>query len=199
MAGLSSTTNLARIARVVALLLFLLPWVSVSCSTRGLDQLADGPATSASSSEVPIARASGLQLATGSVSYTDTAPFSSAMGEVSRLFEKPHPAVVGAALLILLSIAATFLIAGSRGAIVGIAADGLAALILCYGVLLEIPRKADALFNRLGGHRMGIEIHVTAQTGFWLCVAALAAAVVLDLLSMKAARPTIPARPSNSP
>lgn len=191
MAGLRSIANLGRIARIVALLLFVTPWVSVSCSSHGLDRLADLGATATSPGEVAIARATGLQLATGSVSYADTAPLSSAMGEVSSLFEKPNPAVVGAALLILLSLAASFFLIGARGAVVGIATNALAAIALCYGVAVEIPSKADALFHRLGGNRMGIEVHVSLQIGFWLCVAALLAAIALDALALK--RATAPA------
>jgi hypothetical protein len=194
MAGLGSIANLARIARVVALLLFLTPWMSVSCSTHGLDQLADLGPSPVSSGDVPIARATGLQLATGSVSYADAAPLSSAMNEVSNLFEKPNPAVVGAALLILLSLAASFVLNDAKGAIFGIAATALAAAALWYGVAVEIPSKAEALFHRLGGHRMGVEIHANVQIGFWLCVAALLAAIGLDALALR--RTGGPAAPS---
>jgi hypothetical protein len=184
MAGLPSMTNLARVARVVALLLFLLPWASVSCTTYGLDRLADGAATSAPSRAMPMARASGLQLATGSVSYSDTALISSSMDEISKLFERPNPAVAGAALLILLSLGVSFVLRGTRATIVGIIADALAAIALCYAVLIEIPGKADGLFHRLGGGRMGIEIHVNVEIGFWLCVAALAASILFGAVAL---------------
>ena len=187
MAGLRSIANLGRIARIVALLLFVTPWVSVSCTSHGLDRLADLGATATSPGEVRIATATGLQLATGSVSYADTAPLSSAMGGVSSLFDKPNPAVVGAALLILLSLAATFFLRGASGAMLGIGANLLAAIALYYGVALGIPTKAEALFQRLGGSRMGIEVQVSLQLGFWLCVAALLAAIALDGLMLRGA------------
>ena len=197
MAGLGSIANLGRIARIVALLLFLTPWMSVSCSSHGLDRLADLGPSPISSGEVPIARASGLQLATGSVSYADAAPLSSAMGEVSNLFDKPNPAVVGAALLILLSLGASFFLKGVPGAMWGIAATGLAAAALWYGVVVAIPGKADALFHRLGGNRMGVEIHANVQIGFWLCLAALLAAVALDALALRrAGRPAAASPPA---
>src|SRR5258706_361810 len=111
------------------------------------------------------------------------------MDEISRLFEKPNPAVAGAALLILLSFGVSFVLKGARGTIVGIIADALAAAALCYAVLIEIPRKADGLFDRLGGSRMGIEIHVNVEIGFYSCLAALIAAIAFDMLALKSAAP----------
>jgi len=198
MAGLSSTANLARIARIVALLLFLLPWMSVSCSTHGLDRLGDQGPLSAPTANIRLAGASGLQLATGAVSYTDSGALSSAMDEVSRLFDKPNPAVAGAALLILLSFGASFVVAGARGAIVGIVFDALAAAALCFAVLVEIPNKANALFARLAGDRAGIEIHVQVEIGFWLCLAALAAAILTGALALKAKAAPPPTAPTGA-
>jgi hypothetical protein len=191
MAGYPSKTNLGRIAKVVALLLFVLPWVSVSCTSHGLDRLADLGATPTSPGDVPIATATGLQLATGSVSYADAAPLSSATGEVSKLFDKPNPAVVGAAFLILVSLVASFFVKDVAGAILGMATKALAALALCYGVALEIPSKADALFHRLGGNRMGIEVHVNLQIGFYLCLAALVVAIAFEMLAMRGRKPAV--------
>src|SRR3954463_16331093 len=138
MAGFLSTTNLARTAKIVALLFFLLPWLTVSCSSRGLDQLG-GSGASTATADVPIASASGAQLAIGSISYADSVPFGAAAGEVSDLFDKPNWGVAGAALLILLSFAADFLpnrVLRASVAIIGIA---LAAAALGYTILFRIP------------------------------------------------------------
>lgn len=189
MAGFLSTTNFARTARVVALLFFLLPWINVSCSTHGMDRLADIETTAAPHSDIQIATVSGMQLATGSISYAGSAPFSEAIHEVSDLFGRPNPAVGGAALLILLSLGASLFPRGAMRTIAGIATAALAAATLAYVVLIQIPEKADALFHRLGGHSMGVEIHLGVQIGFYLCLGALVAAVLLDLVAMKSDAP----------
>jgi hypothetical protein len=54
MAGLLSMSNLGRIAKVVALLLFVLPWVTVSCADQTLVSM------------------TGVNLATGHISMAAT-------------------------------------------------------------------------------------------------------------------------------
>ena len=75
MAGSSLFLNLARAAKVVALLLFLLPWVTVSCSPDAMERMQSeatgnsGPRLRGPSlgSGIPVANASGLNMATGQV------------------------------------------------------------------------------------------------------------------------------------
>lgn len=216
MAG-SMMTNIARAAKVVALLLFFLPWVTVSCSTSAMNQLggAGAPAMSpmGGAAEVPLATATGAQLAMGSVTIANpganpAAPAPPAGGS-GNPFEKPNMAVLAAAVLILLALAATFLVGGRSGALIGVVGSGLAAAASCYAVLVQIPAdvRASFLHNGPGGGPgappinpadLAQLIQVKAQMGFWLTIAALAAAIVFNLMGMKgpaAAAAPVPAPP----
>jgi hypothetical protein len=197
MAGSSllSMANLARIAKIVALLLFLLPWVTVSCSGQALGTMA-GPQAQAGqmppgTGDLVLAKASGFQLATGTVTPTNPNPNPSATPPANP-FEKPDYGILGAALLILLSLAAGFVLKGRQGALVGAVGAALAAVLLCYSVLVQLPRAVYASFAGAGGGSAPIPpadlaqlIKVSIEIGFWLTIAALAAAVLLDLLALK--------------
>src|SRR6185295_17295914 len=104
MAGLSMT-NLGRIAKVVALLLFLLPWVTVSCADQTLVSM------------------TGLDLATGHVNMT-----ANPMGGPSMTAPAEHGGdlfVILGAVLILVGLALSFVLKGAKGAM---AAAGCAAV-----------------------------------------------------------------------
>lgn len=193
-----SKINLARIAKVVALLLFILPWVTISCSPRALSQMGGADAAAmAGAPDVPLATATGLQLATGGVAVSEqarTGPTASA-----NPFGKPNPMVLGAAVLILLSLGATFVLKGSTGPLAAAAGSALAAAALCYTILVQIPQAARGAFSGAGGgappggpspEQMAQMIQVHVEIGFWLVLAALAAAVVLNVLAMKGSAPT---------
>src|SRR3954468_22562418 len=96
MAGFLSMTNLGRIAKVVALLLFLLPWVTVSCADQTLVSM------------------TGVDLATGHVSMA-----ANPMGGPGMTPPADHAGdvfvILGAA-LILVGLAMTFVLRGSKGA-----------------------------------------------------------------------------------
>lgn len=177
MAGILTKLNLGRIAKVLALLLFVLPWVTVSCADQTLVSM------------------TGLDLATGHVSMA-AAP----MGGPSMTAPTQHPDlfVVLGAVLILLGLVATFVLKGSKGAMVGAAGAALAFLSLAYGVLVEIVGKAraDASTSAAGGgaggpspEQIAAMIKVDIQIGFYLCLVALAVAVILDVLAMREAAP----------
>ena len=168
-----SMSNLARIAKVVALLLFLLPWVTVSCAEQTLISM------------------SGIDLATGSVTMTNP---------VTGVSESPPGAgkgdllVIVGAVLILLSLAATFVLKGRIAALAAIAGAGLAAAALAYAVLVRIPDSARAGAATSGGGAPGMSqaqlaemIRVNIEIGFWLTLAALAAAIILNFLALKQA------------
>jgi hypothetical protein len=223
MAGSASMmTNIARAAKVAALLFFFLPWVTVSCSTGAMNQLggvgqpsgAGVPAMGQmGAAEVPLATATGAQLAMGSVTIANPAANPAApaqpAGGTGNPFEKPNMAVLAAAVLILLALAGTFLLGGRSGALVGVVGSGLAAVAICYAVLVQIPGdvRASFLHNGPGGGpgappinpaELAQLIQVKAQMGFWLTIAALAAAVVFNLMGMKgpaAAAAPVPAPP----
>lgn len=167
-----SKSNLGRIAKVVALLLFVLPWVTISCAEQTLISM------------------SGVDLATGSVTMTNPVTGAS---ESPPGAGKGDMLVIAGALLILLSLAATFVVKGRIGSIAAIAGTGLAAAALAYTVLVRIPVSAreGAVTGGGSGGGSGMSeaqlaemIHVNVEVGFWLVLAALAAAIVFDVLAM---------------
>jgi hypothetical protein len=181
--------NLARIAKVVALLLFILPWVTISCA------------------ETPLITMSGVDLVTGHVTMTN--PMTGATEAPPGADHGEWLVIIGA-VLILLSLAATFLLKGARGALVGAIGSAAAAACLAYTILVKIPNDAhnSGAMNAGGGGAAGgpsaaqiqqmIQVHV--QIGFWLVLAALAAAVVLNVLAMKGkAAPVAVAVPAPPP
>ncbi len=165
--------NLARIAKLLALLLFVLPWVTISCA------------------EQPLISMTGLDLATGNVTMTNpmTHVTESAPGS-----GKGDLLVIVGAVLILLSLAVTFVLNRRTGAMAAIAGCALAGGALAYAVLVRIPKSAHegALTGGGGGASQGMNqaqiaemIKVNIEIGFWLVLAALAAAIVLDFMAMK--------------
>lgn len=191
MAGLSMT-NLGRIAKVVALLLFVLPWVTVSCADQTLVSM------------------TGIDLATGHITMA-----ANPMGGPNMATPASHGGdlfVILGAVLILVGLAVTFVIRGSKGAMAAAACAALAALSLAYTVLVRLPgaARADATTGAAGGgggaggpsaEQIAAMIKVNIQIGFYLCLAALIAAVVLDFLAMKrsSAPPGATAAPPAAP
>lgn len=168
-----SMSNLARIAKVVALLLFLLPWVTVSCAEQTLITM------------------TGVDLATGRVTMTN--PMTGVSENPPGAGESDMLVIVGA-LLILLSLGATFLLGRRTGALAAMAGSAAAAAALAYTVLVRVPDSARAGATAGGtGANQGMSdaqiaemIRVNIEIGFWLVLAALAAAIVLNLLAMRA-------------
>jgi hypothetical protein len=186
MAGFLSMTNLGRIAKVVALLLFVLPWVTVSCADQTLVSM------------------TGVDLATGHISMA-----ANPMGAPSAAAPAEHGGdlfVILGALLILAGLAVTFILKGSKGAMAAAACAALAAGSLAYTVLVKIPgqARADATTGTGGGaggpspEQIAEMIKVNIQIGFYLCLAALIAAIVFDFLAMKGT-PTAPAVAAATP
>jgi hypothetical protein len=109
--------------------------------------------------------------------------------------------------LILAGLAVTFILKGSRGAMAAAACAALAAASLAYTVLVKIPgaARADATTGAGGGgpggpspEQIAEMIKVNIQIGFYLCLAALIAAIVFDFLAMKEA-PAAAAAPPVEP
>jgi len=186
MAGFLSKLNLGRIAKVIALLLFVLPWVTVSCADQTFVSL------------------TGVDLATGHVSM-----MAAPMGGPSLTAPTEHPNlfVILAALLIVAGLVLTFVLRGAKGAMAAAGCAALAALLLAYTMFVEIQAKARAdAAASAGGSGSGAPppeqlaelIRVNIQIGFYLCLAALIAAVVLDLLAMKESAPPAVAAPPPS-
>lgn len=194
-----SMTNLARIAKVVALLLFFMPWVTISCSPRAMSQGAGPEAASmANAPDMPLARVTGIQLATGKITTMRDGPAATATpaapGAAPEMLGSPNYAVVGGALLILLALVAGFVLKGSTAALAGAAGSALAAVSLCYAVFVQVPVAARESFSRslsgTGGPPMPAAdaaraIHVNVEMGFYLVLLALVAAVVLNVMGMR--------------
>jgi len=187
---IASFDTLARVAKIAALLCFLLPWVAVSCSSM--------PGDNAASQVVTVSERDGNATATGIGLATGTAHI--AIPSATRAPPSPpgpRPAVLAATLLILISLALTFL---RRGRIAAIAGSAAAVALLGYAVLFEVRRLTrDWLLAWAGTEfpdhpwlrdpRAMLEaIEVRPQFGFWLTIAALVAAIVLDILALKRAR-----------
>jgi hypothetical protein len=180
MGGLSSMINLGRIAKVVALLLFVLPWVTVSCADQTLVSM------------------TGVDLATGHINMA-----SNPMGGGAAL-PAQHGGdllVIIGAVLILAGLVLSFVLKGAKGAMAAAACAALAAISLAYTVLIRIPgaARADAT-NSTGGagsaggpspEQIAEMIKVNIQIGFYLCLAALIAAVLFDFMAMKGTKPAV--------
>jgi hypothetical protein len=220
MAGSSLFSNLARGAKLLALLLFLLPWVAVSCSPRGAvevagDQAKGLPPAIASARDCTMITASGLQLAMGSAQASrDCAEvISTAAGMAvpadedsdndNHPFKDPNIWVIAGAVLILLSLIASFLL---KGAMAPMAAAGGSALALCafaYAVFIQAPNLVrDSILSGRGG--MGGQnmpglggsggptatqvdkmIHTSPGIGFWLVLVALLGAIALNVMASR--------------
>lgn len=165
--------NLARGAKGIALLLFLLPWVTISC--QGQD----------------LASFSGYNLATGSVSVPN--PITGAAETPPGAGERDIP-VIAAALLILLSFAATFVLKRGQAALVAAGGAAVSALLISYTVLVKVPAQMRESAAAEGGASMDGQniadmISVNVEIGFWLTLGALIAAVALNWLSRDRASP----------
>ena len=179
MAGFLSMTNLGRIAKVIALLLFVLPWITVSCAEQTLVSM------------------SGIDLATGHVSMAANPIMGGASAPVPSQRSGELLVILGA-LLILAGLALSFVLKGAKGAMAAAACAAAAAAALAYEVLVRVKAQAlsDSAASAASGENGGIDtrqiaelVHVNIQIGFWLCLLALAAAVVFDVMSMRAAAP----------
>lgn len=164
--------NLGRGAKLVALLLFFLPWVTVSCAGQELASM------------------SGYDLAMGSVTVTN--PMTGASETPPGAGERDVP-VIAAAALIVLALGATFVLARGAGALVGAAGALLAALLISYTVFVRIPGKmesgpgagADAAAAGMNEQQLAELIQVNHATGFWLTLLALATAIALNLMARR--------------
>lgn len=220
MAGSSLFSNLARGAKLLALLLFLLPWVAVSCSPRGAVEVAGNeargaPPAIASARDCTMITASGLQLAMGSAqpSRDCVEVISKAAGMAvpeddnadngNHPFKDPSIWVIAGAVLILLSLLASFLLKGAMAAMAAAGGSLLAACAFVYAVFIQAPNLVrDSLLSGgggLGGSNMpGLGgsgaptatqidrmIHTGPAIGFWLVLVALLAAIALNVMASR--------------
>jgi hypothetical protein len=220
MAGPSLFGNLARGAKLVALLLFLLPWVTVSCSSQGFSEAMRNEAStsppppemlSGAGGSIPLATASGLQLATGSVQLiTSSMPQAGTPNSRQPVFS-PEIGVIAGAALILLALLGSFLLKGGAGAIAGIAGSALAFAALAWSVFMHFPpaaREALMASNSNSGEtqptleQLAQIVQVKPELGFYLTLVMLVLAILFNILAMRkapAAAIAVPAPPPSEP
>ena len=183
--GTSSLVNWARTAKSVALLCFLLPWVTVSCAGQTLVSI------------------SGIRLAAGNLTVRNPST------GVTETHGSPELIVLVAALVIALGLLASLIRARRLGALVGLWSCAAAAALLCFEVLIRIPELfRESLAGRTppaGSFDASLAastqqlINVNTAPGFWLMICALAAAIGLNWAIQKRAREATregPSRPA---
>lgn len=156
-----------RVAKIVALLAFLLPWVTISCAGH------------------PIASVSGARLAAGVFSLTNPST-----GVVEHHSSSPNIAIAIAAALIVLALLLSFAGAVRAAATAGLVCCAGAAALSAYAVLIEIPGRLGESLHRPpgGGNEFGASfddsvarvVSVDSAVGFWIAIFALAAACFID-------------------
>jgi hypothetical protein len=161
--------NFARAAKVFALLLFLLPWVTVSCG------------------QAPIATMSGYELATGTVTVHNP---MTGQAEHPPGSQGPDIPVLVAALLIMAALVLGFVLRRALATLVGIAGSAAAAALISYTVWVRIPSETHAtpppggegtgMFNE---QQIAELIRVEVSSGYWLTICALIAAILLNWLA----------------
>lgn len=181
----------ARIAKLVALLGFLLPWAVVSCSGT------------------EIASATGVQLMTGDIQ--PAGPLQSAPPEETQA--DPSIAVIAAFAVIAAGLLVSFLLRGRNAAIALLVGAVVGAGTAAYSMQDMKSAAAERVAERggeapeaLGGLISGDQqrefaeavtsaIVVEEQSGYWVTLGALALAALLALLTLIGVRVSVAGRP----
>jgi hypothetical protein len=187
---------LARIAVLLALLSFLLPWVALSIFGN------------------EIVRGSGVQLMTGNLELTSAASnllSQTGGGDKAAEFLRragPDYVLVAAGAVIALGLAASFALKW-RAASMAIAVAAILGVVLCFCAYAYIDQLLSQQLQHIGhkshhGLRRILEtqvrdtIHVDKLMGFWVATVALAVAAVLASLAIYRSQ-QIGATPSDEP
>jgi uncharacterized Tic20 family protein len=172
---LAEPRNLARIAQVVALLGFLLPWITVSCQGRVLAQV------------------SGLDMALGRAAIHN--PFT---GVTQIHGGSPNATIVFALVMILAGLVVGFNVAVARVALANVIACATALALIVYEVLVSagsmVRSQAAASPDAGGSIEQGLRESIKVGTGFgfWLTCLALAAAIYFSWKARSGAPPPPP-------
>ncbi len=174
--------NFARGAKGLALLCFLLPWVTVSCAGQ------------------PLARITGVQLATGNIDpIGGGAGMPGAPAAPTAQSYSVDVFALGAAILIIAGLVVTFVLARRRAALIGMITAAVAAVLIVFDVFVRIKGAAEDQIRQSGAgggtttgpgaeferqmqqqmEQMTQSISVDPALGFWLTLIALIAAIVL--------------------
>ena len=161
--------NMAHGLKLVALLLFLLPWVTVSCAEQTLVSL------------------SGADLATGSVTVVN--PMTGESASPPGTGEADLPVLLGA-LLIAGALVVGLILKGRIASTASTAALAAAAALISYSVLYRLPDRARE--GATADSAQGISeaqiaelIRVEVAPGFWLTLAAVLGAILLTFLARR--------------
>ena len=161
---ISRLGTFARVAKIVALLGFFLPWVTVSCAGEHLASI------------------SGATLATGTLTVRN--PITG-MSETHN--GSPDLLVWLAVLLLGVALFAGFKWTKRRAATAGLRATVAAALLLAFDVFIRIPaqlrdgtrRGRSSGFEASMNESMGQLIRIETASGFWLVLLTLVAAAFM--------------------
>lgn len=162
--------NLARGAKGIALLFFLLPWVTFSCNGA------------------PLATMTGVDMAVGRITLPASLPFPGA-GAASDILERisesarPDLLILLAGLLIVAGLVVSFLLARRPAAAVAMATSLAACVLIAFDVFVRLKEVVEAQTRQGRSVPQQMEqmfqISVDPQVGFWLTLIALIAAAVL--------------------
>ncbi len=165
--------HLAQGLKIAALLLFLLPWVTISCAEQTLVQL------------------SGLDLARGSASLINpitgerVTPSNDGRGDI---------AIQLAALLIVSALGAGFALRKRIASLVTMSLLTFAAVLIAHTILYRLPNQArdkatEGSVQGISEAQIANLIRFEVEPGFWLVLAALAATILLAWMSWRRAPP----------
>lgn len=206
MAGAARFRNLARAARLLALLCFLLPFVTVSCSSRELtgafnnamgESASPAPVPGAAPARCTLIRATGLQLALGSAELSNecidaASAFLPASGQRSlkgTALARSDPGVILAAALILLTLALGVMLKNKAAVVAGMAGNALAILTLIHAVFLRLPRTLHDLPRPpsllVSEAQLARILEVGGDIGLWLTILLLASAIGCDIAALQ--------------
>jgi hypothetical protein len=161
--------TIARIAKVLALVGFLLPWLTVSCTGQ------------------PLATASGLDLVVGHLTYQDPST-----GKVTHQSGAPDWALVAALAVIGTGLVLSF-VARGRAGLRALLATSVIAFVLCF----VGEQTAQQPPNDTNGQPLPTQtaqlFRFDQRYGFYLTLAALGAAAAASLLGLGVARRAPPA------
>lgn len=192
---------LGRVAKLVALLGFFLPWVTVSCSGT------------------EIMQATGLQLMTGDIQPSEALANMGAEANANTEDPEPSPIVIAAFAALALGLLLT-LVTRAKIAAGILLAGALAGMGLSYYAVESMQREMARSMNEAqnqGGAAPGSEtifsaeqqsemaqamsaaIKVERQEGFWLTIGAAGVAAMLGLIVLAGAGAQTTARPGPAP
>lgn len=170
--------NFARLAKVAALLCFLLPWVTVSCAGQKLGSV------------------SGLTLASGRIAMRNPVT-----GTLEAHYGAPHVLIVIAGAAIAIALLVSFLWSRRMAATTGVAACLIALALIAWDVLLRLPQQFREAVRAQREHSGGFSmpfggslrhiVKVEPSIGLWLVLGLLAVGALLNWM----VRRQVPAEP----